>query len=92
VSRYVTGLIVSPKKPLQGLYATQVWDGDKPSRGGRHEAVCEAGRKAEEWLPRHRRLIAPEHGGGGREGMSLDWTVVPQERGPHIYGATKSYE
>jgi hypothetical protein len=24
--------------------------------------------------------------------MSLDWTVVHHERGPHIYGVTKSYD
>jgi hypothetical protein len=92
VSRYVTGLIVSPNKTLQGIYATQVWEGDKPSRRVMHEAVFEAGWKAEDLLPRHRRLIAPEHRGCGREVISLDWTLVHHERGPHIYGTTKSYD
>ena len=32
VSRYVTGLIISPNKTLQGIYDLQVWDGKKPSR------------------------------------------------------------
>jgi len=90
VSRYVTGLIVSPNKTLQGIYADQVWEEHKPSRRVRHEAVFEAGGDAEELLPRHRRVIAPEQRGRGREVISLDWTLVHHERGPHIYGTTKS--
>jgi hypothetical protein len=92
VSRYVTGLIVSPNKTLQGIYAQQVWVEDKPTRRTMHEAVFEAGWKAEELLPRHRKLIAPEHHNRGREVISLDWTLVHHERGPHIYGVTKSYD
>jgi DDE superfamily endonuclease len=92
VSRYVTGLIVSPNKTLQGIYAQQVWDGATPTRRAMHEAVFEAGWEAEQLLPRHRALIAPEHRGRGREVMSLDWTLVHHERGPHIYGTTKSYD
>src|SRR5215510_2908808 len=57
-----------------------------------HEAVFEAGWEADELLPRHRGLIAPEHRARGREVMSLDWTWVHHERGPHIYGTTKSYD
>jgi hypothetical protein len=57
-----------------------------------HEAVFEAGWDAEELLPRHRAVIAPEHRGGGREVISLDWALVHHERGPHIYGTTKSYD
>ena len=90
VSRYVTGLMVSPNKTLQGISANQVWEADKPSRRVMHEAVFEAGWDAEELLPRHRRVIAPEHQQRGREVMSLDWTLVHHERGPHIYGTTKS--
>jgi hypothetical protein len=90
VSRYVTGLIVSPNKTLQGIYADQVWEGHTPSRRVMHEAVFEAGWDAEELLPRHRRVIASEH--RGREVISLDWTLVHHERGPHIYGSTKSYD
>jgi hypothetical protein len=92
VSRYVTGLIVNPKKTLQGIYAQQVWDGETPTRRAMHEAVFEAGWEAEQLLPRHRVLIAPEHRGRGREVISLDWTLVHHERGPHIYGTTKSYD
>src|SRR5262245_51847145 len=92
VSRYVTGLLVSPNKTSQGIYAAQVWNGDGPSYRAMHEAVFEAGWEAEELLPRHRRLIAPEHRNRGREVIALDWTLVHHERGPHIYGVTKSYD
>ena len=92
VSRYITGLLVSPNKALQGIHATQVWEENKPSYRAMHEAVFEAGWDAEELLPRHRRLIAPEHRHRGREVISLDWTLVHHERGPHIYGVTKSYD
>jgi len=88
----VTGLIVSPNKTLQGIYAQQVWEEDKPTRRAMHEAVFEAGWEAEQLLPRHRALIAPEHRGRGREVISLDWTLVHHERGPHIYGIAKSYD
>jgi hypothetical protein len=77
---------------LQGIYANQVWEADKPSRRVMHEAVFEAGWDAEELLPRHRRVIAPEHHKRGREVISLDWTLVHHERGPHIYGTVKSYD
>src|SRR6266478_1576205 len=92
VSRYVTGLIVSPNKTVQGIYANQVWEGDKPSRRAMHEAVFEAGWDAEGLLPRHRAVIAPEHQGRGREVICLDWTLLHPERGPEIYGTTKSYD
>jgi len=92
VSRYITGLLVSPNKTLQGIHAAQVWEDDGPSYRAMHEAVFEAGWNAEELLLRHRRLIAPEHRNRGREVISLDWTLVHHERGPHIYGVTKSYD
>jgi hypothetical protein len=92
VSRYITGLLVSPNKTLQGIHANQVWEGNNPGYRTMHEAVFEAGWDADELLPRHRRLIAPEHRNRGREVISLDWTLVHHERGPHIYGVTKSYD
>ena len=73
VSRYVSGVIVSPNKTRQGSYANQVWDGKNPSRRVMPEAVFEAGGDAEELLPRHRRVIAAEHCGRGRAVILLDW-------------------
>jgi len=74
VSRYVTGLILSANKTLQGIYDGQVWAGEKPSRRAMHEAVFEAGWDADGLLARHRAVIAPEHQGRGREVIGLDWT------------------
>ena len=40
----MTGLILSPKKTLQGIYDAQVWEAAaQPSRRAMHAAVCEAG-------------------------------------------------
>ena len=92
VSRYVTGLGLSANKTLQGIYDGQVWEGGQPSRRAMHEAGFEAGWDAEGLLPRHRAVIAPEHQRRGREVLCLDWTLLHHERGPEIYGTTKSYD
>lgn len=57
-----------------------------------HEAVFEAGWDAEGLRPRHREVIAPEYQGRGRAVICLDWTLGHHERGPEIYGVTKSYD
>jgi hypothetical protein len=93
VSRYVTGLLLSPNKTLQGLYAVQVWEREPtPSRRAMHAAVFEAGWDAEALMPRHRAVIAREHRGRGREVLSLDWTYVHHERGPKIWGVKKAWD
>jgi hypothetical protein len=51
ISRYVTGLILSPNKTLQGIYDLQVWEpGVSHSRRAMHEAVFEAGWAADALL------------------------------------------
>jgi hypothetical protein len=66
ISRYVTGLILSPNKTLQGIYDMQVWEPGAPhSRRAMHEAVFEAGWDAEALMPRHRAVIAGAHHGAG---------------------------
>src|SRR5919201_5049030 len=93
VSRYVTGLILSPNKTLQGIYDLQVWGTDeKPSRRAMHEAVFEAGWDADALLPLHRQVVAPAHRGRGREVISLDWTYAHHERGPQIWGVKKAWD
>jgi hypothetical protein len=73
VSRYVTGLMLSPNKTLQGLYDLHVWETETPpSRRARHEAVFEAAWDADGLMPCHRAVVAAEH--RGREVLSLDWT------------------
>ena len=92
VSRYVTGLIISPNKTLQGIYDLQVWDGKKPSRRSMHESVFESGWSSKALIQRHRAVVAPDHRGRGREIISLDWTFAHHDRGPEIYGAVKNYD
>jgi hypothetical protein len=93
VERYVTGLILSPNKTLQGMYDLQVWGaGAKPSRRAMHEAVFEAGWDAATLMPRHRQVLAPEHQGCGREVLSLDWTYVHHERSAKIWGVQKAWD
>ena len=81
IGRYVTGLILSPNKTLQGMYALQVWeDSMPPSRRAMHEAIFETGWDAEALMPHHRAIIAPAHQGRGRAVLSLDWTYAHHER------------
>ena len=93
ISRYVTGLLLSPNKTLQGLYDGQVWERESaPSRRAMHAAVFEAGWDDEALMPRHRAIIAQEHRGRGREVLSLDWTYAHHERGPKIWGIHKAWD
>src|SRR5215468_3337453 len=92
ISRYITGLVLSPNKTLQGIYDLQVWDAESPSRRAMHAAVFEAQWDAKALMPRHRAVVAQDHGRRGREVISLDWTLAHHEWGPKIYGVTKSYD
>jgi hypothetical protein len=92
VSRYVTGLILSPNKTLQGIYDLQVWGHDTPSRRAMHEAVFEAAWDSQALIQRHRATVARDHRGRGREVISLDWTLAHHERGPHIFGVDLAYD
>jgi hypothetical protein len=93
VERSVTGLLLSTKKTLQGIYDAQVWPGGAPpSRRAMHAAVFEAGWDADRLRPRHRALVAPEPQGRGREVLSLDWTYAHHERGPHSWGVKKRWD
>ena len=93
ISRYVTGLILSSNKTLQGIYAGQVWEpGVSRSRRAMHEAVFEAGWDAEALMPRHREVVAGAHRGRGREVISLDWTYAHHERGLRMWGVKKAWD
>ena len=93
VSRYITGLLLSPHKTLQGIYDGQVWEPGAPrSRRAMHEAVFEAGWAADALMPHHRAVIAGAHRGCGREVSSLDWTYAHHERGPKIGGVKKAWD
>jgi hypothetical protein len=93
VGRYITGLLLSPNKTLQGLYDLHVWeDGAPPSRRAMHEAVFEAGWDADGLMPCHRAVVAPDHRGRGREVLSLDWTYAHHDRGPAIWGGKAAWD
>jgi hypothetical protein len=92
VSRYVTGLIISPNKTLQGIYDLQVWDGKKPSRRSMHGSVFESGWGSDALIQQHRAVVSPDHRGQGREVISLDWTFAHHDRGPEIYASEKGYD
>ena len=93
VSRYVTGLILSPNKTLQGIYDLQVWGEDvTPSRRAMHEAVFEAGWDTDALLPLHRKVVAPAHQGHGREVLSLEWTYAHHDRGPTSWGVQAAWD
>src|SRR5688572_23889673 len=87
ICRYISGLILSPNKTLQGIYDLQVWaDDHTPSRRAMHEAVFEAAWSSEPLMPRHREVVSPDHRGRGPEVISLDWTFAHHARGPRIWG------
>jgi hypothetical protein len=93
LSRYVTGLLLSPNKTLQGIYDLQVWEpGGAHSRRAMHEAVFEAGWAADALMPHHRAVIAGTHRGRGREVISLDWPYAHHERGRKIWGVKKAWD
>ena len=92
VSRYVTGLVVSPNKTLQGMYDLQVWDGRAPSRRAMHAGVFEAGWDDDRLMQQHRAEIAADYRGRGRAVIALDWTLVHHERGPKIDAVSRTYD
>src|SRR5262249_61728064 len=93
LSRYVTCLLLSPHKTLQGISDLQVWEpGVSHSRRGMHEAEFEAGWAAGALMPHHRAVIAGTHRGRGREVISLDWTYAHHERGRKIWGVKKAWD
>jgi hypothetical protein len=67
VSRYLTGLLLSPNKTLQGIHAQWVWpEGEGIQRQAMHAAVFEsASWHCEDLMQRHRQVVAPAHCGRG---------------------------
>src|SRR5512135_2885684 len=93
VSRYLAGLLLSPNKTVQGIYAQQGWPEEQPvSRRAMHAAVFEAGWDSDALMGRHRAVIAGTHRGRGLEVIALDWTYVHHERGPAIYAVKRAYD
>lgn len=93
VSRYVTGLLISPNKTLQGIYDLPVWgESGKPSRRAMQEAVFETSWDDEELMKIHRAAVAKAQAGGGRQVISLDWTLIHHDRGPEIFATKRAWD
>jgi hypothetical protein len=90
VSRYVTGLLLSPYKTLQGIYSQWVFPAGEPvSRRAMNEAVFEAGWNRESLMVQHRRAVAQRYQGQGRQVIGLDWTLAHHERGERCCPQTR---
>lgn len=93
VSRYISGLLLSENKTLQGIHAQQVYfEGEGSSRRAMHAGVFEARWDSEELMQQHRVIVGKQHQGRGREIISLDWTLSHHEDGFDIYGTKRSYD
>jgi hypothetical protein len=92
ICRFITGLILSSNKTLQGIYELEVWEGEAPSRRAMHEAVFESGWDSAAFIRGHRREVAHAYQGRGRQAISVDWTLAPHGRGPKIQTITKGYD
>jgi hypothetical protein len=56
--RFITGLILSPNKTLQGIYDAPVWEGETPSRRAMQERVFESGWDSAALIQHHRTEVA----------------------------------
>lgn len=94
VSRYLTGLLVSPNKTVQGIYDLLVWPDSEhaPSRRAMHASLFETGWSSDALIGHHRQEVGHLYRAGGRSGLSLDWTFSHHDRGPEIYGIKKQYD
>lgn len=93
VSRYISGLLLSENKTLQGIHAQQVYlEGQASSRRAMHAGVFEAGWESAGLMQQHRAIVGKQHQGRGREIISLDWTLSHHEDGYNIYGVKRSYD
>ncbi len=93
VCRYVTGLILSPNKTLQGIYAQLVKaEAQQFSRRAMHEAVFEARWKLQKLMIGHRQERGIDYQGRGRAVIGLDWTLSHHEQGAKIFGVKRAYD
>jgi hypothetical protein len=92
VSRYVSGLLLSENKTLQGIAAQWLPSDSSGGRRALHAAVFEAGWNSAELMPQHRSGIAKDHRGRGRAVIRLDWTLSHHDWGEQIFGVKRSYD
>ncbi|MEO1148943.1 MAG: hypothetical protein AAFY26_25555 [Cyanobacteria bacterium J06638_22] len=92
IQRYVSGLLLSPNKTLQGIYSQLVFTEDESvSRRAMHQAVFEAGWDVDELMASHRAQVCQVHQGRGRAVVSLDWTLANHDHSERIYGTKRMY-
>ena len=93
ISRYISGLLLSPNKTLQGIYSQWVWpEGEAVSRRAMHASVFESGWQIDELMSTHRQVVAPAHQGQGRAVLSLDWTFAHHPYSHKIFAAKAAYD
>ena len=93
ISRYLSGLLLSPNKTLQGIYSQLVWrEGEQVSYRAMHEAIFEAGWHRQELMEHHRNVVGSKHRGRGREVISLDWTYSHHRYSQEIFGTKTAYD
>jgi len=93
IGRYISGLLLSPNKTLQGIYSHFVFpNGETVSRRAMHESIFESGWSVCELMSQHRQEVSIVHHGRGREVISLDWTLSHHDSSEHIYGAKRAYD
>jgi hypothetical protein len=57
-----------------------------------HAAVFEAGWDDDHLMKLHRAEVAQAHQGGGRQVISVDWTLAHHDRGQKIFANTKAWD
>ena len=68
ISRYISGLLLSSNKTLQGIYSHLVFpDVETVSRRAMHESIFESGWSVSELMSQHRQEVSSVHHGRGRE-------------------------
>ena len=94
ILHYLTGLFLSPNKTLQGIHHLILpLEQEKTSSRAMHQAVFETPWNSQNLMSQHRELLAKDYKPyKGRSVISLDWTLIHHQKGPHIYAAKKSYD
>lgn len=94
ISRYITGLLLSSNKTVQGIYTNQVYEDEEksPSRRSMHESLFESEWSSDDFIRQHRKVVSKDYEKPGRKVIILDWTLCHHERGLQIFGVKKRYD
>lgn len=94
VSRYLSGLLLSENKTLQGIHSQFVSTTEQPLSGRRamHAGVFESPWEQEALMVRHRLQVSQHYDPRARVVISLDWTLGHHERSKQIFGVKRQYD